>query len=74
MGKRAAKNDASSNMTMDSNLATLKTPLAVVSSKLYEFNKIGDRAIFTDIKIFSKIPYHLIKFDQKHDDDVLEPV
>ncbi len=44
MGSRAAKNGTSEILTINSNSAESKTPLAVVSSKLNQFDKMNGNA------------------------------
>ncbi len=67
-------------------MVTLKTWLVAISSKSCNFNKLGENPALTNIivraispilnkyKIFAKVPYPLIKFDEKHDGEVAEHI
>ncbi len=78
MGHRIPKSSASSILRMDSNSATSKTSTAV-SFKSNKFDKIAEKKIYSkeildDFKIFSKMPYLVVKFDKKDQDVIDKPV
>ncbi len=63
--------------------AILKTCLDVVLFKSGNFDNLGENCplivkavspILDKYKIFAKVPHPLIKFDEKHDDEVTEPI
>ncbi len=57
----------------------LEKPLAIISVKLGDFDKMAQRkcptikGIFDKYKIFAKVPHPLRKFDEKHDGEVADP-
>ncbi len=85
MEPRAAKNGATSIWTMDSNSAISKIFITVVVvSNWNEFYQLVQkkclvlyRRILANLNfsnIFAKTPFPYINFEEKHDEDVAEPV
>ncbi len=80
MGPRTPKNGPNSITAMGLIRAILKTYL-VVLSKSGSFDKLGENyplivkaisPILDEYKIFAKVLHPLIKFDQKHDGEVIQ--
>ncbi len=83
MEPRATKNGTTSTLKMNSDLGTAKTPITEVSCKSNEFDQLDQKTtlLYKDIlanfdvsKIFEIVPDPYVKFDEKHDGDIAEPI